>query len=115
MKRWFIPWLAASICSAISAQPVARDGYRFERSEFVKKNLTIQVVEFSSLKALRASMSPDIPAEARAQTDAYSLYIQEGHKCIIVIVDPRIHYAPEDIGHELMHCVHGDFHPSIEP
>ena len=33
-------------------------------------------------------------------------------RCRIHIVDPDVDYRPEIYGHELMHCVHGDFHPN---
>ncbi len=91
----------------LSFNPQSMDGYVFEAKEFTNTNIRVTMYYYDSLKDLRME----------AQIREYSGYKQllafaEGDDmyCEIHTVDPEIDYRPERYGHELMHCIHGNWH-----
>ena len=91
----------------LSLNPQAVDGYVFENKEFTNRNIRVTMYYYDSLESLRLE----------AQIREYSGFEQllafaEGDDmyCEIHTVDPKIDYRPERYGHELMHCVHGNWH-----
>jgi hypothetical protein len=87
-----------------------KDQYEFQRKEVFNSHLNINIVEHPTLKDLQAAGN----ARKATTTDtvlvqAWSVIDNKGN-CTIHIVDPQVKYAPEFIGHELVHCIYGRFH-----
>lgn len=83
------------------------DGYQFQTKEFTRREVTIMVVEYPSLKDLKAE------AVKRGQPEdvmAFATYSLNHNTCTVHIVDPAVRYYPEYIGHEFVHCIHGRWH-----
>lgn len=92
------------------ANPVAADGYRFERAEWVNTDLRVRLVLHETVEDLAreakragAAVSGEEAVQAWGEIDAHG-------NCTLHIVDPRKRYMPEWIGHELTHCAFGRFH-----
>lgn len=90
------------------------DGYYYEAKPYEVTNLKIKMVMYPSLDDLRAAFYESYPEDAAAGTvGAYTVrYNYMKGVCEIHIVDPAVYYQPHYIGHELMHCVNGNWHPS---
>lgn len=104
--------LALTVCVLAAAPLAARqfeatDGYVFKRKQDTHLRLDVQIVEHSSHAELRAAM-PDQRRNDR-QVRAWSI-VGPGIRCEIHIVDPAVSYSPEALGHELTHCIHGEWH-----
>lgn len=106
--------VALLAASAATAGNKGADGYTFAVKAMNNKSLQVQVVEYPSEAALTAAW---IKADPRRIPDgrrlmAFSqLDADSKDYCVIHIVDPKVHYAPESVGHELLHCIYGDWHP----
>lgn len=93
---------------------VAADGYKFEKGELVLKP-QIVVVQHLSLADLRlaygtlSGVKPDVGGVVELQ--AFSHITPDRTVCTIHVVAPQVKYAPETYGHELMHCLYGEWHP----
>lgn len=96
---------------ASARQTEAADGYVFQRKEWVQWNPETRIVEHASHRELLAAMPegtrPRGGGSRRVQ--AWS-NISADRFCEIHIVDPSVSYAPEAIGHELVHCIYGRWH-----
>lgn len=95
----------------IATQTAAKDGYVFEISQFVSRASNINIVRHNSYEDMRAAYKGDLPEDKKLLGFAHYKTNNDKSKCTIHIIDPRIEYRPEVIGHELTHCIHGDFHP----
>lgn len=99
------------IATAATAQSPGRDGYYFTPSSQAP-NLTPQItfVVHSSTEDLRRAMpaSAQVVEGRRIRVRAWS-ELKDG-KCIVHLIDPMVLYSPELIGHEVAHCVYGQFH-----
>lgn len=85
--------------------PRGADGYRMEDSRFyAKRQISVEVHEDreSMLKAYGKNPPANLAAFAK----------WNNYRCTIHIIDPARRYKPETYGHELVHCLYGDFHPS---
>lgn len=112
--------LALSLCLAALASPaMARveppqrgaDGYYFGKAEHRNLEPEIVFVVHRSLDDLRAAVPDATAAEVkRAVRDLYAWSALQGERCTVHIVDPRVSYQPEWIGHEITHCIFGRWH-----
>jgi len=95
------------IAVELTANPQATDGYIFEGKDFTQQNIRINMVYYESLDQLRLEATlRDYP-----NTDLMLAFAEaDGKYCEIHTVDPNLEYRPERYGHELMHCVHGNWH-----
>ncbi|MBA4766071.1 MAG: hypothetical protein H2049_00365 [Porphyrobacter sp.] len=96
--------LAALLLLASCEQPAA-DGYSFGTPTWVRTELRVKVVLVPSLEELRR-IGPKV--EGR-ELHAFAQISPTG-ECTIYKVDSRKHYAPEWDGHELNHCIYGEWH-----
>ena len=85
-----------------------RDGYVFQQREFTRLDQRIVIHLYPSVEALRAVNGPGSLLVGRAQWGFFA------GVCHIHVVDPAARYMPDIIGHELAHCMHGNFHPGQE-
>lgn len=87
----------------------AKDGYTFGKTEFVHEDVQIRVVVHRDQPELeREAERLGALANMDDRVSAFSLI--RGKTCEIHILDPRYHYRPELIGHELTHCIYGRWH-----
>jgi hypothetical protein len=91
------------------------DDYTFDRKEFVRTQSDVRFVAHRSLADLRSAAPADTTAATQAegrQMFAWSRLSGVGYgHCEVHYVDPAVSYQPEWIGHELMHCAYGRWHP----
>lgn len=104
--------LAITSVSAGQIRP-GTDGYMFENKTFTKKNVEIEFVTFKSRRDLNIFARENkwyLPND----TQSFSVWTMNGTKCTIYTIDPSVSYIPEQYGHELTHCVYGNWHPYKE-
>lgn len=104
----------SAICSALLLigcdGGAGADGYRFDRAEFERSQVTVTVVTHGGSAELRqAAAQMGVRAEGR-RLMAFGLVDAARPACTIHIVDPARGYRPEWIGHELTHCIRGRWH-----
>lgn len=92
----------------LSACGQSSDGYRFETAEFERESPGVRVVVHASLAELRKAAPANAQVKGR---DLYAWSYITRDACEMHIVDPRISYQPEWIGHETAHCIYGRWHP----
>jgi len=110
-KKAFVSLLTVGLLSScdISSAPGA-DGYSFGQKQYVKNSVQIDVVEYSTRQSFnkelaRRRLSEDVVAFAVLSPPYFN-------RCTIHMVDPSIEYVPEFMGHELAHCLYGQWHTS---
>lgn len=106
MKRLFAiaGLLLAASCN--EARPAA-DGYVFGEPSWVVTDLRVKVVLVPSVAELRR-IGPKV--DPGHELMAFARVSPDG-SCTIYKLDSRVAYAPEWDGHELNHCIFGEWHP----
>jgi hypothetical protein len=106
MKKIILAALLLASCSE-----TATDKYTFEKGTGrLRPERQITVVTHPSLDDLRKEKRATGAVAANRDLMAYSIISQT--KCTVHIVDPAVKYMPEFIGHEITHCLYGEFHPT---
>jgi hypothetical protein len=104
--------LLAAVSLTSCDQPVNRvaaDGYKFGQSSFVRNHVKVKFVTYKTrTEFISAARKRDIenPGIVAAFTELQPPF----DTCTIHIVDPQISYEPEWLGHELAHCLYGQWH-----
>lgn len=98
-----------SISTAAVAATKGLDGYEFYKGEFHKTQIDLTVVEVKDSTELR-TMARKMGANLPPDTGAFSAWSPDNNKCVIYIITPTRKYMPEQMGHELMHCMYGRWH-----
>lgn len=104
--------IACALLAACKVEPqmVTTTSTGTDNHEFVK------VTQHRERVDIKFIYHPSIADVTASYPDAKPGYIVKGYAyyerrpCEVHIVDPRIHYMPETIGHEVAHCVFGAFH-----
>lgn len=102
----------ALLLSACKPQGQAADGYYFELpAHLIQPQPTITVVLYPSEWEFKNEVNRrHIITEG--DVFGFSVIDPVTNTCQINIVDPKVNYKPEELGHELTHCLYGDFHKS---
>lgn len=80
------------------------DGYRLENMKgYADRTITVKL--YPSQEAMQAAYR-GTPPERLAGFSNFN-----PRTCTIHIVDPAVRYKPTIMGHELNHCIYGDWHP----
>lgn len=93
----------------------AVDGYYFEKETFLRTQIQVKIVliknqtEMDKLSAQHGMKT--VPNEV---IKAFATLSKNEPACTIYVIDPKIEYNPEWIGHELVHCIYGDWH-KVQP
>lgn len=113
LKKLAIGGIAAALVFTVigcnqSKHPGA-DGYTFGTKQFERDQVNVVVHTYKSREEFVAS------AKARGiknadQVAAYSVLRPPFDTCTIHMIDPAVSYDPEFIGHELAHCLYGQWH-----
>ena len=101
--------MIALLLTLAACEQQSPDGYQLEVKEYTVTNLSVKVVIHPSLDDLQKA-SP-IKSTGERQVRAWSKISKTG-ECEMHIVDQGVEYAPQWVGHETIHCMHGRFHPS---
>ena len=115
MRALFLVIGAVFLCALTSCNECgpASDGYTFEQGSQRIGDREIRIVLYSSgaeLKAAYAALPNGRQLGPSEDLQAYSAITN--NTCTIHMIDPAAHYNPEFAGHELTHCLYGEFHPS---
>lgn len=98
---------AASLLLLAAGGPVASDGYRYRRAEFVRNQVEITVVMYASAAEFRRAAAAE---GINPRAVAWSQFDPLRPTCTIHMVEPARTYRPEAYGHELLHCLRGRWH-----
>lgn len=102
---------ATALLMACDTKPVGKDGYSFGQETFTRTEFPIEVVLLKSERELSAAFAArnirGVPPESVA---AFAVIRRNDPRCTIYMVDPKINYQPEWVGHELIHCIYGEWH-----
>ena len=117
--QWFKVLSSALICvGLVSCSKNASDDYHFEQKEYTLLEQKFEFVvvdnitEWNSLvEQYVGADGGDIGAFSRLRLNREDPNLA-GSECIVYIKDPEWVYEPEFIGHEIVHCLYGKWHPS---
>lgn len=104
--------LLAALSLLFSCNPapqVGSDGYTFGKKQYEKTTVQIDIVTYKSLSDLQAALSKRAGVD-KSSVMAFSVLTPPFDKCTIHMVDPAVKYLPEFAGHEMLHCVYGQWH-----
>lgn len=105
--RWAILIAGLLLTIACGQQRTGADGYTFGEPSWVQTELRVTVVLVPSIAELRR-IGPKV--EPGRELRAFAKVSPDG-TCTIYKLDSRVAYAPEWDGHELNHCIFGEWHP----
>ena len=104
--------LAAFLALASCQKNTSADGYYVEK-ESQRIDVQPVIVLMSSQDQIKRAYAnkvhKDLPSDRDLQ--AFSVIDFKAKTCTIYMIDPKVKYVPEFIGHELTHCIYGEFHP----
>lgn len=94
----------------IPSSRVGADGYSFGDPSFERTEVKVQLVTYKTrAEFMAAAKKRGVDSlELQAFTELQSPF----DRCIIHVMDPKVQYQPEFIGHELAHCFYGQWHTS---
>ena len=106
--------MAAGVVFAIVScqqKRVGSDGYYFEQETFTRleNHVTVVLVKNQTeMTKLLAEHGRTIGAGR--DVAAFSVLSMQDSSCTIYMIDPKLSYQPEFIGHEFVHCLYGNWH-----
>lgn len=106
--RWQIATAVALALTVSACNSEVADGYRFERKDTEHLAPETVFVLHKSLNDLRRAAPAGTVDPETTNLMAWSKLA--GNRCEVHIVDPSVSYQPEWIGHEMAHCIWGQWH-----
>lgn len=90
------------------------DGYAFHSKEYTNETVLVTIKIFKNRKEFNdAAQKLGIKIDyGKEYLMAFSLTEKDPRFCTIYMVDQEVEYAPQYVGHEFLHCVHGQWHIS---
>jgi hypothetical protein len=85
------------------------DGYYFESVDMPNTHRQITIITHPSL----IDFSNEIQKrhiKRDGEVFGFSVINPIKNSCEVHIVDPALRYKPEELGHEITHCLYGNFH-----
>ena len=96
-------------CMPAAAQ-TASDGYRFIGDPPpIRLQFNTVVIEYDTPEELSNAIR-EFGFAARKAKNIHAFAAVQGNTCTIHIVKPAKDYMPEHIGHEIVHCIYGNWH-----
>ena len=99
------------------AREIGADGYSFYSKNVERKEVRVKIVTYKTYDALEKALKshlgndPKYSAIKASRVEAFSiLELPEYDVCTIHMIDPDVSYEPEYVGHEMMHCIYGQWH-----
>lgn len=108
MKKLITCLLLAFTLASCNQQ--AGDGYYFEKGTQRIAERPIKVVTYGSYDDLRRAYSTYHEGRQLSPDEQLQAFSVIGSVCTIHMIDPAVTYQPDFFGHELTHCLYGDFH-----
>lgn len=106
MRLWPFTFLFLTACT-----PSSGDGYYFEKDSKRIAERPIKVVTYQTYDELLASYST-FNGRTLTVKEKLQAFTVINKTCTIHMIDPAVNYQPDFFGHELTHCLYGEFHPS---
>jgi hypothetical protein len=104
-----------SMMVSCGQKKIATDGYYFEKETFTRTDLGVTIVLVKNQEEMSKLLEEHGKTVAQGnEVAAFSTLSEKEPKCTIYMIDPKTNYQPEFIGHELVHCVYGNWH-TIQP
>jgi hypothetical protein len=101
-------FLTVILASCTPSSNTGADGYQFGEAQFEKTSIQVNVVTYQTKAQFDdAAKKYGVASEELA---AFSVLRPPFDQCTIHMIDPRTKYQPEFTGHELLHCVYGQWH-----
>lgn len=90
------------------------DGYYFEKESFTRTEFPVEVKlmqsEAEMIRELK-KRSKNIEGKVNPKdVAAFAVIRTNDNKCTIYMLDPKVKYQPEYVGHEFIHCIYGVWH-----
>lgn len=86
----------------------AADGYQFGKATFEAQQPNITIVTHPTMADLRRAAPPGTYDKGKVELMAWARIRQDS--CEIHVIDPHVAWKPEWLGHEVAHCVWGEWH-----
>ena len=87
------------------------DGYIMNNADINHSAIQLNVHMYRTVSAFNQSArAHGVPYQPGIETQGFTVYRVNNNVCDMYIYDPAYRYKPEFIGHELVHCIYGDFH-----
>lgn len=86
----------------------ASDSHRFERKTFERTQPGVTIVVHRTVDELRRAAPKRTVDAGKVDLMAWAV-IRDGG-CEVHVVDPAVTWKPEWLGHEVAHCVWGEWH-----
>lgn len=104
-------FLGSWLLQSCQQKKVGADGYYFEKETFTRTDIQVKIVLVQNQNEMTKLLEEHgrTPA-AGNQVAAFSSLSKETSECTIYMIDPKLSYQPEFIGHELVHCIYGNWH-----
>lgn len=96
---------------------IGEDYYYFATPEYTLTDMHLTVKLYGSFAELQseAARRAVVPKEDADHVVAFAVHSYEKKWCSIHMVKPTVWYLPRFYGHELLHCVYGNFHKGQDP
>lgn len=103
--------LTLAACSNSDPTYSDADGYWMEPSERIAER-PIKFNLYNSDRALRLAFKSTPEGRQLADNEEmFGFTVISTQACTVNIVDPAIVHRPEEMGHEIDHCLYGNWHP----
>jgi hypothetical protein len=111
MKKLILALILSLSVSSCDQQNAA-DGYYFEKGS-QRIHRQIETVLYPDQATLLAAYESETGKKRQlGNEELFGFSAINDTTCTINIIDPKVRYKPEEYGHELTHCLYGEFHPS---
>lgn len=109
-KSILMAFLLLTGCNPSSNQ--GADGYTFTQKQYEKHTVQVNIVTYKTQAELVNAATTRLRGSQvdPANVVAFSELKPPFDICTIYMIDPKVHYAPEFVGHEFLHCVYGQWH-----
>lgn len=112
MKKLVFPFAIFLLLSACdNVKRTGSDGYTFHEKQYTQEKITVELVLYPTREELdRETEKRKLGSDTATVVAFTMLYKNDPSRCTIHMIDPSVHYQPEFVGHEFLHCVYGQWH-----
>ena len=102
---------SATAPSDIPNNPVmGADGYIFGKTEYESHSFHVNIITYKNRTTfMNAAQQFNVDSERLV-----AFTVSNENTCTMHIMDPRVKYQPEYVGHEFLHCMYGQWHTDNE-
>lgn len=106
--KWAVLIFAALSLTGCDIPKKAPDGYHFEQGDFERNEIEVTMIQYDNRADFERSAK-----RLGAYTEGLEAFGEVGISdpwCRIHIMRVSQHYEPEWLGHEVTHCIYGQWH-----